>query len=779
MTGLQFSKTLAANSAAAERAHVAKLVAAYEVALRATGHEAARTFTTLTAAAWQPPPEGLVLTVAALKTISGRLNKQLAPIWKRVLADVAAQPLARIGIAWDVSHPLAAGLLDSAAARTSARIEAAAQLEIRKTIGDAYTQGMSVRETAAQIRTSVGEAAPWQADMLARTDLVSLSNGASLAAAKSAGIAFKTWVTAGDEKVRPEHADADGQTVPADGMFNIGGEDCDYPADPVLSDANAANCRCVCTYSDSLEEAKSLLAAGGAMMTNMIKPDLPTRLAAGTTLPAGVKPCSLNGTQGYTGGGICRLHDGTPAGKQRAIKQAQADANKNSRQALVAAASPIPFEGTAAIEGQISDDNSLTPRVLLPDALSWPEMPVPFMAQTVTAEGHDGAEVAGRIDSFGRKRGTGRMRSITTAGELTTPFGVDEVAPMIADKTLRYVSVDLGSSEWAIVNRSTFKEISESDLSQDDLMAGVYALGLTSAKIKALTLVPTQAIEGASVALTASADGKDATLTMPLDFVLGDMDALVASAAPVAPPAAWFQTPEPPGEMPLTITKDGRVYGHLAIWSSCHVGFLPGQCVPPPRSPSNYARFHTAELDSAEGTAVWAGKLMFSPSDGGHADRSLSPSKASAYYDRTGMAAAYLRAVDGAHGIWVAGALNPKLSDEQRVEMRRELRLNPPSGDWRVFDGQHDLICGLAVAVPGFPVSRAGAEITVVASAEGAVLDLNDAIIASSGFFDADPAALDALEHEGLLDGEAEAERRMRVLAARVGGLDALAELAG
>jgi hypothetical protein len=201
------------------------------------------------------------------------------------------------------------------------------------------------------------------------------------------------------------------------------------------------------------------------------------------------------------------------------------------------------------------------------------------------------------------------------------------------------------------------------------------------------------------------------------------------------------------------------------------MSFLPS-CVPPPKSPSNYAYFHVCELDTADGHNVTVGKLMFCP-NGGHADRQISATRASQHYDRTGMAGAYLRVVDGKHGIWAAGSLNPKMTDEQREEMRRELRLNPPSGDWRPVNGRYELICALAVAVPGFPVPRA--TVTITASADG--IELEDAIIASSGLFDPDPAAVVALELIGLHDEEREAEERIRLLAARAEGVEALAAL--
>ena len=58
------------------------------------------------------------------------------------------------------------------------------------------------------------------------------------------------WITAQDERVRPTHRDADGQTVPDNLRFWIekpsgGHESAQAPRDPDLSIENRANCRCL------------------------------------------------------------------------------------------------------------------------------------------------------------------------------------------------------------------------------------------------------------------------------------------------------------------------------------------------------------------------------------------------------------------------------------------------------------------------------------------------------------------------------------------------------
>jgi uncharacterized protein with gpF-like domain len=62
-------------------------------------------------------------------------------------------------------------------------------------------------------------------------------------------IVSRTWVTAGDAKVRPEHAEAEGQTIGIDDAYDVGGESLAYPGDPTGSAAMIANCRCGEVYS--------------------------------------------------------------------------------------------------------------------------------------------------------------------------------------------------------------------------------------------------------------------------------------------------------------------------------------------------------------------------------------------------------------------------------------------------------------------------------------------------------------------------------------------------
>jgi hypothetical protein len=175
--------------------------------------------------------------------------------------------------------------------------------------------------------------------------------------------------------------------------------------------------------------------------------------------------------------------------------------------------------------------------------------------------------------------------------------------------------------------------------------------------------------------------------------------ALAASAGTItAPPRAWYSDPHLEEPTPLTVTSDGRVFGHLAVWDTCHVG-ITGQCVTPPRTASGYSMFHTGEVEVDDGALLPVGKITLGT---GHADPEVGFRAAADHYDNSGAVVATVRAYEDAHGIAVAGALGPDLDHRLLAELRR----SPLSGDWRRVGGALELIAALAVNVPGFPVRR-------------------------------------------------------------------------
>lgn len=178
--------------------------------------------------------------------------------------------------------------------------------------------------------------------------------------------------------------------------------------------------------------------------------------------------------------------------------------------------------------------------------------------------------------------------------------------------------------------------------------------------------------------------------------------------APIVPPSDWFQNPNLTGPTPLTVDDNGKVYGHLAIWGTCHVGYAD-RCVEPPASITNYAHFLTGEMLCDDGTRVPVGQITL---DAMHAPHSANARQTAAHYDNTALAAVDVTVGEDEYGIWVAGALRPDLNPNTV----RTLMAADVSGDWRRIGGNLELVAILAVNVPGFPKIRVRESLGLVAS---------------------------------------------------------------
>jgi hypothetical protein len=168
-------------------------------------------------------------------------------------------------------------------------------------------------------------------------------------------------------------------------------------------------------------------------------------------------------------------------------------------------------------------------------------------------------------------------------------------------------------------------------------------------------------------------------------------------------PAAWFADPELERLSAITVTDEGEVFGHLAGWSTCHVGFK-NACVTPPRSFTNYAHFRTGEVALDNGERVAVGHLTIG---GGHAGPGLSARAAIEHYDSTSAVVADVACGEDEHGIWVHGWVRPGVPDE----MVTALQASALSGDWRRIGSNLELIAALAVNSPGFPIPRVAASV--------------------------------------------------------------------
>lgn len=379
---------------------------------------------------------------------------------------------------------------------------------------------------------------------------------------------------------------------------------------------------------------------------------------------------------------------------------------------------PIGFEGVPTGDGRLMEK----------DSLRWENLPLPFRHTPEDNGSHDGAIVVGLIDKIERRDdgviwGEGPLDMGSDAGR--------EAYRLAKEGYLRGVSMDLDDVSievriakeiWDEMNEALGDLFAEEEpLEEEDEDGGedggpeiddegrvtVVKMSpddevtvVTSGRIRAATLVDIPAFHEAQVTVEAVELGEKEQ---------DELAVLVASAhaIPNDPPSEWFYYPEPDVPTALTVTEEGQVYGHLALWGIDHIGHAAnGQSVHAPRSMTNYAYFHLGVVVTEDGKEVPTGKITL---DTKHAGERWSGARAAAHYDHTGTVTADVRAMDGVHGVWLAGALRPGVTPAQI----RALRAAPLSGDWRDMGGNLELVAALSVNVPGFPVPRPAA---VVAS---------------------------------------------------------------
>lgn len=138
------------------------------------------------------------------------------------------------------------------------QIEMTTKRQLMDHITEGLQQGLSIPHIADLVdELHLDEIIPNRSVVIARTETISSTNYGSQLAAKATGLTIqKSWhAHLGDDRTRPAHVAAHGQTVPIDEKYWVDGEPLEYPGDPNGSAANVIQCRCSETYSEVEEPA--------------------------------------------------------------------------------------------------------------------------------------------------------------------------------------------------------------------------------------------------------------------------------------------------------------------------------------------------------------------------------------------------------------------------------------------------------------------------------------------------------------------------------------------
>ena len=168
------------------------------------------------------------------------------PLIERGLRQSAQNAIAqfKLGIAFDVSRPITQRWITDRTAFWAGRVNQTTGKLVTDAVRRANEIGESIPQLAARLEKVRTYNRAARAVTIARTEMVSAQNEGHLASFEQAEIETKEWLTAHDERVRPDHADADGQVRKLREDFDVGGEKLAAPGQGG-SAGNVINCRCV------------------------------------------------------------------------------------------------------------------------------------------------------------------------------------------------------------------------------------------------------------------------------------------------------------------------------------------------------------------------------------------------------------------------------------------------------------------------------------------------------------------------------------------------------
>ncbi|AGT13925.1 capsid maturation protease and MuF-like fusion protein [Mycobacterium phage Phelemich] len=501
----------------------------------------------------------------------------------------------------------------------------------------------------------------------------------------------KVWIATIDGKTRPTHFAADGQRAPLAGSFTVGGTHLAFPADPTGPAAEVKNCRCrvgILAHDEELpsevDRHTERLAGRDATARNRVgsqSDEIERRAERGT-----VRARDDDDGIGRTAAGSPSEEQGMTVGKSNKFQHDEVGSAPNT---TLAAAEDDGGEeqsetfrtftdAVIALLGVSTSDD----RMIATDAeLSYRSFPHPLMWMKQTGSGYGGHTEAFTVGAIESARVEGDK--VFGSGYLLNTPEADEAAGELAHKVTA-PSVDLAQTEWKLTNEDG-DEITEEEWWDLPIDAKVLQC-ITAAELIGTTLVAKPAFGDTSITLNAERETRDI--------------AVVASAAeefrPRVYPAEMFAAPgltEP--TLPTMDPETGRFYGHLACFGACHRS-IQSKCVMAPKSPSDYAHFHTSpavRLD--DGRSLPVGRLTVGT---GHAPDHVNGRVAAAHYDNTGACFALVRVYETEVGIEFSGVAHPQATPEQ-IEMGITA---PLSGDWRDFGQGLELVAALAVNTPGF-----------------------------------------------------------------------------
>lgn len=183
-------------------------------------------------------------------------------LYADVFAVGGARVAEKFGIAFDVTTPGVQDAITRRAHQLAGQVTDTTYRAIRDQLHEAVALGEGIPEMADRIGSVFDTATSSRATTIARTEVISAYNGSQTDAARDLPadvVGGQEWIATRDDRTREDHADADGQVVGVNEMFDVGGEPLAYPGDENGSPGNVISCRCTLGWltPDEMPDARA------------------------------------------------------------------------------------------------------------------------------------------------------------------------------------------------------------------------------------------------------------------------------------------------------------------------------------------------------------------------------------------------------------------------------------------------------------------------------------------------------------------------------------------
>lgn len=113
--------------------------------------------------------------------------------------------------------------------------------QLNKIITDGYRGGKGINDIANQVTRRFDQLSSWEAKRIARTEINTSHNKATVDTYQDLGVEYTQWIAAADDRTRDSHVEVDGEIIPMGGHYSNG---LAYPGDMSGPIEEWINCRC-------------------------------------------------------------------------------------------------------------------------------------------------------------------------------------------------------------------------------------------------------------------------------------------------------------------------------------------------------------------------------------------------------------------------------------------------------------------------------------------------------------------------------------------------------